>query len=164
MAYNIDTEIAVGDPAHIAHHTAMGSAINDLDTRVSNTLPKIVDVAIDPTTDDPNQMEYRIRGVMKAWWNEWRALRGRNPYTTWADALVRAVVENGDNTSGNAIEIEDRRTGKVAKVLWGVNWGTGRVTQCDTAVGMVYTLAAGQTVSDVPSKLPAGTLVVRLTA
>lgn len=162
MTYNLDTNIIVGDPAHIDHHVASASAINDLDTRVVATLTKTILLLAQPDSiNDPNHMELYVSGVLRTWWNEWRALRGRNPYTTWADALVRAVVETGDNTAGNALEIQDRRTGAAADVLWGVNWGSGRVTQGDNPVGMVYTLEHAQTEADIPSTLPVGTLVVR---
>lgn len=164
MAYNIDEEIVVGDPAHVQHHKDMGAAINDLDTRVLETLPRLIELTELPETTDDNLMELKVMDKLTAWWNEWRALRGSNPYTSWADALVRAVVNTGDNTSGNAFEIEDRRSGKTSTVKWGVNWGTGRMTQCDNPVGAVFTLNLGQTSANIPDTLPAGTLVIRKTA
>lgn len=111
--------------------------------------------------EDPDESQFSIGGTLRSWWNEWRALRGRNPYPTYADALVRAVVMDGDFTGGNALEIEDRRTTNSITSIWGVNWGTGRVTQQDCAVGMVYVLNASQTSADIPASLPAGTLVVK---
>lgn len=33
MAFNIDDSIAVGDPAHVAHHVALAQAVNDLGSR-----------------------------------------------------------------------------------------------------------------------------------
>lgn len=163
MAYNIDNTISVADPGHVEHHEAMAEAINDLDVRVSASVPKIIALDTVPEVSDPNTMELSVAGVLRNWWNEWRALRGRNPYPTWADALVRAFVYDGDNTNGNAVEILDNRTGHAASVIWGVNWGTGRITQGDISVGMVYVLTSAQTTADIPSTLPPGTLIVRRT-
>jgi hypothetical protein len=164
MAYNIDEDITVGDPAHVQHHQDLAAAVNDLDDRVLGSMPALVELTAEPETGDDDQMQLKVLGVVRSWWNEWRALRGRNPYTSWADALVRAVVENGDNTAGNALEIEDRRTGRTSNIKWGVNWGTGRMTQCDNPVGTVFTLNAGETSANIPATLPAGTLVVRKVA
>jgi hypothetical protein len=128
---------------------------------VEGTLSKNVLLSAIPDTNESNHMELHVLGVLRSWWNEWRALRGRNPFSTWADALVRAIVGDGDNTNGNALEIEDRRTGAPADILWGVNWGTGRMTQGDQPVGAVFVLNADQDETDIPATLPAGTLIVR---
>ena len=162
--YNIDETLASGDPGHVEHHTAMAGAINDLDTRVTGSVPQQVTLTATPATTDPNMGQVTIAGVIRSWWNEWRALRGRNPYPTWADALVRGIVVDGDNTNGNTYEIVDQRTGATSYVKWGVNWGTGRITQGDQAVGMVYALTVGQTTADIPATLPPGTLIVRRTS
>ena len=130
----------------------------------AGSLASHVTLASTPETSDPDTMQMTIVGVVRSWWNEWRALRGRNPYTTWADALVRAIVGNGDHTGGNALEVVDRRTGAAASVLWGVNWGSGRMMQGDAQVGTVFVLQAGQTTADIPATLPPGTLIVRRTA
>ena len=129
MAYDIDEVIATGDTDHVGHHVALAQAVNDLDARVDATIPKYVYLADEPETTDPNTTELYVGGILRGYLNEWRALRGRNPYTTFADALVRAIVGNGDNTAGNAFELVDRRTGAPTTVLWGVNWGNGRMTQ-----------------------------------
>lgn len=111
--------------------------------------------------EDPDESQFSVAGTVRSWWNEWRALRGRNPYSAYADALVRAVVMDGDFTNGHAFEIEDRRTTNGITTIWGVHWGTGQMTLQDQLVGLVYTLDAGDTEDDVPPLLPQGTLIMR---
>jgi hypothetical protein len=174
MPYDIDETIATGDPEHPEHHTGLAVAVNDLDSRVSGVEAGVTTLGTSklndtyvltalPETEDPNLFEVIITGQTRAWLNEWGAFRGRNPYTSWADALVRAIVNTGDITTGNAFEIEDRRTGHPSNVLFGVNWGTGRVVQGDNQVGLVYILESTEDESDIPATLPAGTLIVRKT-
>ena len=116
-------------------------------------------------TTHPDIAQHKINGVVRAWSNEWGAIRGRNPYTSWADSLVRGVINDGDYVNGgNFMELADRRTGRASDTLWGVRWQDGRMTQGGNLVGAVYTLESGQTEVDIPSTLPAGTLIVRKTA
>lgn len=35
MSYDIDVDITVGDPEHVAHHVNLGAAVNDLDSRTT---------------------------------------------------------------------------------------------------------------------------------
>lgn len=162
--YNINDNIASGDPGHVEQHIAVADAINDLDTRVDGKLSTAIALLSSLAPTDPDILEITVASVIRLWFNEWGALRGRNPYTTIADPLVKSQVEDGDYTAGNAFEVHDNRTGAAATVLWGVNWGTGRITQGDASVGMVYVLTVTQTETDIPTTLPPGTLVVRRTS
>ena len=131
----------------------------------ANTTPWIVEnMNYTVTTADADHMRIFIQGVMKFWMNEWGAIRGTSPYT-WGDALVRAIRDNGDGiTSGNALEVVDRRTGAPtapANVMWGVGWVNGQVKQSGHVSGGVLTLEAGQTAANIAPTYPAGGLVVR---
>ena len=102
-------------------------------------------------------------GTLRSWFNEWGALRFRNPYSGWADAGVRFINGQGDNTAGNMIELEDRRTGAPTdgtKVLWGRHWSDGHLTR--NGLAMADTIILTKT-GTVPSNLPAGTVIVRPT-
>lgn len=116
---------------------------------------------IDPA--DPDIFRINVNGSQRMWLNEWGALRGRNPYSSWADSLVRAVIQDGDNTNGNAFEVNDRRTGATYTVPFGVRWSDGAIRRNGVTLHMVYTLDPGQTEADIPAGTPAGTLIVRRT-
>jgi hypothetical protein len=158
--YNIDEEINVGDPDHVAHHEDLAAAVNDLDGRAAEALVAHYSAAT-LDTGDPDLRTVTIAGVIRSWMNEWGALRGRSPYGGFADSLIRAQTRDGDSTNGNFIEINDNRTGSGNPVLWGVAWGTGAMTQCDVPVGTVFTLDDDEDETDIPDILPAGTLVMR---
>lgn len=130
-------------------------------------------------TNNPNLAEIAIAGVVKAWSNEWGAIRGTSPYN-WGDALARAIRSTGDGISdgtgsagsGRAFELVDRRISNPpnittsehltpSNVMWGVRWKDGRMIQGGNMVGSVYVLNANQTAADIPASLPAGTLIVR---
>ena len=116
---------------------------------------------IDPA--DPDIFHINVNGSQRMWLNEWGALRGRNPYSSWADSLVRAIIQDGDNLNGNAFEVNDRRTGAVYTLPFGVRWSDGAIRRTGVVLQMVYTLEAGQTEADIPAGTPAGTLIVRRT-
>lgn len=158
--YNIDADISVGDPAHVEHHEDLAAAVNDLDSRASAALVAHQSFATEPETEDPDLFTVTIEGVIRMWLNEWGALRGRSPYSGFADSLVRGQVRDGDSTNGNWIEVNDNRTGSGNPVLFGVGW-LGTVTQGGAAVGLVYTLDDTEDETDIPALLPAGTLVMR---
>ena len=158
--YNIDEEINVGDPDHVAHHEDLAAAVNDLDVRAAEALIAHFSAATVVTTD-PDQKTVTIAGVIRSWLNEWGALRGRSPYAGFADSLVRAQTRDGDSVNGNFIELNDNRTGSGDPVLWGVAWGTGEMTAGGVPVGTVFTLADTEDETDIPAILPANTLVMR---
>lgn len=116
---------------------------------------------VDPA--DPDIFHINVNGSQRMWLNEWGALRGRNPYSSWADSLVRAVIQDGDNTNGNAFEVNDRRTGATYTVPFGVRWSDGAIRRNGVTLHMVYTLDPGQTEADIPAGTPAGTLILRRT-
>lgn len=95
--------------------------------------------------------------------NEWGGLRGYPRAYPWFDALVRAILVDGQSGAGigNALEVEDRRTGRLADRLWGVRWLDGRMVQGDQLVGATYTLNLWETLDDVPASLPPGTLIAQ---
>lgn len=101
-------------------------------------------------------------GKKVSWLNEWGALRGRNPYTSWTDSLVRATIEAGDFMSsiGNAIEIVDRRPAENV-VMYGRRWGTGQLVRNGNLMADTYVMPNGGTP---PSNLPAGTVIIELDA
>lgn len=95
--------------------------------------------------------------------NEWGALRGYPRAYPWFDSLVRAILVDGQSGAGdgNALEVEDRRTGRLADRLWGVRWLDGRMVQGDQLVGATYTLNLWESLDDVPASLPPGTLIAQ---
>lgn len=109
-----------------------------------------------------NIAEYWVNGTLQAWLNEWGALRGTPPYSF--DAVVRMVAHASQ--SGNIIEYQ---TNDRTQVLWGVD-ETGATVQGNgsaAAVTMapVYVAAAADTLpADLPPGLPAGTVVIQLSA
>lgn len=134
-------------------HTAAPLSVPDLRTTLRAAL----------ATTDSNLAEYRVGAALKFWQNEWGAIRGVSPYV-WGDALVRAVREQGDGiTSGRAFELQDRRTGAGDRIMFGVNWADGGLTQGGASVGTVFTLTSSQTTADIPATLPAGALIVKRT-
>lgn len=106
---------------------------------------------------------HRIGGVIRGWLNEWGALRGRNPYGSgFADALVRAIIDTGDDTGGStdcAVEIVDR-TG-TPFTSWGRRWQDGALIRNEILMNDVIVLDNAESV---PADLPAGTVIVRLEA
>ena len=103
---------------------------------------------------------HRVGGVIRSWQNEWGALRGRNPFAAYADALVRAVIESGDFVSdGNAFEIVDRtlEAGPIRQ-KWGRRWNGTLVRN-----GLLLNDSIVLDHDDpVPDDLPTGTIIVRL--
>lgn len=114
-------------------------------------------------TSDPDIMSIVVGSTPKMWLNEWGALRGTSPYA-WGDSLVRAIRSDGDGiTTGNAFELNDRRTGAASTVPFGVSWVDGSIKRNGVTLQMVYILNAGQTASDIPAGTPAGTIIYRRT-
>lgn len=114
-----------------------------------------------PDTEDPNIWQVIIGGVIRFWHNEWGAIRGRNPFPDWADALVRGIRGQGDNSNGNYIELEDRRTGAptdATKVMHGRRWSDGGLIRNGLSMSDAIVLGASD---PVPSNLPAGSIIVR---
>lgn len=77
-----------------------------------------------------NLAEHWVGGKLRSWLNEWGALRGRNPYSSFADSLVRAIIEAGDYVSnGNFIELVDRRieANSPKRQVYGRRWADGRL-------------------------------------
>lgn len=163
---NVDNTTDASKPISSATQTALNAKLTASATLATPISAPIISrnftYALD--TSNPNLVEFSLNGKAKGYLNEWGALRGTAPYS-WGDALVRGIRENGDGiTSGRFLEVVDRRTGSPASpanVMFGVNWSDGRVVQGGANVGTVYALNAGQTVGDIPSSLPIGTLVVR---
>jgi len=113
-------------------------------------------------TSNPDLMEFWIQGVLRAWANEWGGWRFRNPYSSWADAGVRFIVDDGDNTNGNAVELVDRTASAPASpadVKWGIRWSDGATMRNGNVVNGVFVLTASQTALDVPATLPVNTIV-----
>lgn len=171
-----EEEIPLGTPAKtIIHRTSdnpayvetLGSNIEQVRDDDTDSSQWTTDFTGTLETSDTNIAQHKINGVVRAWLNEWGALRGRNPYSGWADALLRAVIDNDDTvTGGNVFELVDRRTGTSdpTNKLWGVRWQDGRMVQGGNIVGTVFTLNVDQDESDIPASLPSGTLVVKKTA
>lgn len=102
---------------------------------------------------------------LSSWRNEWGALRGTSPYSGWGDSLVRAIRADDDLIGSgagalatNAFEISDRRTGRVAGVMWGRSWVDGHLTRNGISMADCVVLGAGD---PVPAGLPVGTIIAR---
>src|SRR5690606_8091663 len=102
--------IANGSPGQ-----GSGESVPLIDTQTSAQPARRIELDFPLATSNPNLSEVRDeRDVIVSWANEWGAIRGRNPYPTYADALARAIIEPDDFTgsgpnSGAAFEIVDRR-------------------------------------------------------
>lgn len=112
---------------------------------------------------NPNLSEIAVSGTLRSWINEWGALRGRNPYGTWADALVRAIIETGDYVgvgggAGCAFEISDRTKPEgPARVSWGRRWQTGALVR--NGITMADTWIQQTPTTPIPADLPPNTIV-----
>lgn len=101
------------------------------------------------TTSVGNVFEHYVNGTLRSWANEWGALRGRTPYTNYADALVRAIIESGDyigltGNGGNAIEIVDRTLpATVERQVYGRRWNGGRLVRKGVEVTEEYVWTVG---------------------
>lgn len=143
---------------------------------LSSVVPKDVTLTVTPTssqfkrtlsyavgTSDPDLFSIVIGSTQKMWLNEWGALRGTSPYT-WGDSLVRGIRSDGDGiTTGDFIQLNDRRTGAASTVPFAVKWVDGSIARNGVTMQMVYTLNAGQTAADIPAGVPAGSLILRRT-
>lgn len=112
-------------------------------------------------TTQPNLFEFAVNGSVRSWLNEWGALRGRNPYPTFNDALVRAIIEPGDSiqTGGNAVEIVDRRLPDgAARQVWGRRWSDGRLVRNGNLMTDVYWHLDPE--EPLPDNLPVPCLVI----
>lgn len=105
--------------------------------------------------------------VLRRWVNEWGALRGRNPYPTYADALVRAIIDTGDfvgngtaANSGNAFEIVNRTLPDVGqrRQVWGRRWFDGALIRNGNLMADVKVLEPGE---GMPETLPTGSVILR---
>lgn len=84
------------------------------------------------TVNMANIVEHWIGSKLVGWQNEWGALRGRNPYPTYGDSLLRGIIMDGDFVSnGNFAELVDRRAGMTAprNQLWARRWFDGRLVR-----------------------------------
>lgn len=109
-------------------------------------------------SSNPDTFELFIQGALKLWHNEWGALRGTSPYS-WGDALVRAVRSQGDGiTSGNFVELQDRRTGANSAIMYGRRWTDGALVR--NGITMADSIVLGPS-DAIPAGLPAGTIVYR---
>lgn len=108
-----------------------------------------------------NLMEHLIGSNVVSSINEWGALRGTAPYS-WGDALVRGIRESWDTiTSGNYLELVDRRSGAPADpghIVHARRWTDGGLVRNGIAMADAIILSADQ---DPPALLPEGSLVVR---
>lgn len=126
---------------------------------VANSIQKTwLNFTLDTSSADLSQVYLNSKKV--SWRNEWGALRGTSPYT-WGDALVRAVRDDTDNvTAGNAVELQDRRTGANSNIMWGRRWTDGALVR--NGIKMADSIVLGPS-DPVPTGLPAGTIIVRTT-
>lgn len=131
-----------------------------LETRTVRTPSVAERLALDytVTTSDPNLREVVIQGTLRSWFNEWGALRGRNPYPIYADALVRAIVQGSDfvGAGGSAFEIVDR-TGGTGFTVWGRKWDGGALVRNGHTMADTWVRPSPST--PIPSTLPPGTIV-----
>lgn len=80
--------------------------------------------------DYPNLAEHWVANKLMGWLNEWGALRGRNPYSSFGDALVRAIIDTGDYVAnGNFIELVNRTlpSNDPKRGIYGRRWLDGRL-------------------------------------
>lgn len=99
-------------------------------------------------TTESNIAEHSVNSVLAGYLNEWGALRGSYPYTTFADALVRGIIPNTgplySGQSGNMIEISDRQIAQGSgRTSWGRRWYDGRLMRKDGVVTETYTWKTG---------------------
>lgn len=118
------------------------------------------------STGNPD-LERIYTGVSAAtlafWRNEWGAIRGTPPNSTYRDdALVRAVqnASLGGTETGGAVEVQNAAR---TQILWKVDWfgnvwaGTGSAAAVKMSHVLVLAAAAA-----VPSGTPVNTVIVRL--
>lgn len=103
-------------------------------------------------TSSGNVNEHWINGTLRGYDNEWGAKRGRaGVYPTYADALVRAIIEAGDyvgtpGAGANAIEIVDRNfAAGNQRQTWGRAWANGQLIRKGVAVNEVIVWRTGDT-------------------
>ena len=93
--------------------------------------------------------------------NEWGGHRGTSPYS-WGDAAYRGIRWDWDTINqGRYLELEDRRTGRVADIIHGRRWTDGALIRNDIVMNDVIALEEG---ASVPANLPEGTVIVRYEA
>lgn len=95
-----------------------------------------------------NIAEHKIGTFLAGYLNEWGALRGSNPYSTFSDSLVRAIIPSTGpaygGASGNYIELQDRRvTAGAGRNLHGRRWSDGALMRKDQVITETYTWSYG---------------------
>ncbi len=113
-----------------------------------------------------NIVEHWVGSTMQSWSNEWGALRGRQPYPAYVDALVRAIIQTGDNVTtgagasgGCTVELVDRRGTETT--LWGRKWNGGDLVRNNVVMADTYvTTYTDPTADPNYSSLPVGTHIV----
>ena len=141
-------------------YTAFSMAIPKTESRAAAAAARTLYLDFLLDSGNPNVSEVHVNGVLRSWFNEWGALRGRQPYSTWGDALVRGIIEAGDFVnSGNFAELVDRNLpAGPGRVKWGVDWKSGDTVRNGVKTSSVYATAD----PDDPNigLLPAGTVVL----
>jgi hypothetical protein len=100
-------------------------------------------------------------GTLATWRNEWGALRGTPPTTTYKDDALLRAVPRGDLTSGNnGCAVELQNAARTATV-YGRRWRDGALIRNGTAMADVVVLAPG---APVPAGTAEGTVIVRRSA
>lgn len=109
-------------------------------------------------TSQANVSEVANNGKVVSWTNEWGAIRGRTPYSNYADALARAIIEPGDYTGlagngGNAFEIVNRNLPDgIGRQVWGRRWADGSLIRNGVVMTDVYLRPTSG--SALPANLP----------
>ena len=167
LADQTDLKNALDAKASATTVSGLASDVTDLTTNkadktdLDEKFPKEISIPEEPETTDPDSWVFKIINVARSWMNEWGAWRFRNPYSTWADAAIRFIRGQGDNTNGNAIELVDRRTGAPtdgSQILYGRHWSDGHLIR--NGLNMADSIILGAS-DPVPANLPPGTIIVR---
>lgn len=131
---------------------------NTYSTVPSDNYLQRTDIGYPIDANSPEVDQVWVDSKKVSWRNEWGALRGRNPYTTWSDSLLRAIIDSGDfvANNGNAIEIVDRRTAP-STISYGRKWTDGSLVRNGNPMADVYVMESGGTP---PANLPPGTVII----
>ena len=150
---SVQTKLNGAIPFHQTYATKPADPIEQID--INYTL----------ASSNPDILRVYVNSFQASWHNEWGALRGTSPYTSYGDALVRAIRQNSDQIgtgqtalASNAVELVDRRTGANENVMWGRSWVDGHLTRNGNTMADCIVLGAADTV---PANLPAGTIIIR---
>lgn len=115
-----------------------------IETRTAVGTPSRLNLNYTIEASQVNISEVANNGKVISWANEWGALRGRTPYSNYADALARAIIEPGDYTGlagngGNAFEIVNRNLPSgIGRQVWGRRWADGTLIRAGIAMTDVY--------------------------